>query len=159
MSEWRKTSFKVKKADGKTRFLLFAFLIFCYVFVAVACSVPILEERECTESRQALKEFYSVHFDGDMRFSAENLQTRKRFLTAQFADSLRDAPLGIDVFTVKSDDFPKAFRIGACRVAAPDRTIFEVLVFWKTDTRNEQRAIEVETVRQNDKWLINKIAN
>jgi len=31
------------------------------------------------------------------------------------------------------------------------------VLFWRDDTRNEQREIRVETIKQNDQWLINKI--
>jgi hypothetical protein len=139
--------------------LLYALLCFNWALFGGACSVPVLESQECIEARQTLKEFYSIHFDGDMHFSAENLKLKERFLTNELAASVRDSPPDIDVFTVKSDDLPKAFRIGNCRAVAPDRAVFEVLLFWKTDTRSEQRGIEVETVKRNEQWLINNIIN
>jgi hypothetical protein len=122
-----------------------------------ACSIPNLEAPECTAARQTVREFYSYHFGNEMRFSPENLQSREKFLTPQFAESLRNRQTDADVFTTNDTDYPKAFRAGECRVVAPGRTEFEVLLFWKDDARSEQRAIKVEAVKQNDKWLIDKI--
>lgn len=139
------------------------FLTFCLLLTAYCSlncgSVPNLEAAECTESRGAVKELYSFHFGNEMRFSEENLKQREKFLTPEFFRYLQGAPSDGDVFTSGNTDFPKAFRVGKCEVAAPDRTNLEVLLFWRDDKRTEQRAIRVETVRQGDKWLVNKILN
>ncbi|HEX8638305.1 MAG TPA: hypothetical protein VF692_09600, partial [Pyrinomonadaceae bacterium] len=157
MNEPPGVKLKRQNEKCKRRFLLFAFLYFNFALFFAACSIPNLESAECTEARQTVREFYSFHFGGEMRFSPENLRLRERFLTPEFAASLPDAPTEVDVFTVNSNDYPKAFRAGNCRAEAPDKAIFEVLLFWKTETRSEQRRIEVETVKRTDKWLINKI--
>lgn len=138
-------------------------LVGCLLF-AVCCllscgSVPNLEAPECTESRGAVKELYSFHFGNEMRFSEENLKQREKFLTPEFYKSLQGAQTDGDVLTTGGTDFPKAFRVGKCEIAAPDKTNFEVLLFWRDDTRTEQRPIRVETVKQGDKWLVNKILN
>jgi hypothetical protein len=138
--------------------------VVCCLLTAVcagllSCSIPNLEEPECTASRGAIKEFYSYHFGNEMSFSPENLRTREKFLTPELAASLRGRPAGPDVFTTGSTDYPKAFRVGGCQVADPAKTHVEVLLFWKTDTRTEQKTIRVEAVKRNDKWLIDKIAN
>ena len=130
--------------------------LFCFL---PSCSVPNLEEPECTAARGVIKEFYSYHFGNEMRFSPENLKIREKFLTPEFSASLRDLQTEADVFTSNSTDFPKAFRVGGCRVLEPAKTSFEVLLFWKDDARSEQKAITVEAVRQNDQWLIGKISN
>ena len=92
-----------------------------------------------------------------MKFSQENLKLRERFLTPELTASLRSLQTEKDVFTTNSDDFPKAFRTAACEVIAPDKTIFTVVLFWRSDTRSEQKEIKVETAKQNDKWLIDRI--
>lgn len=127
------------------------------VFCLLSCgSVPNLEKPECEESRNTVREFYSVHFGNDMKPSEDYLKRREKFLTSDLknliAKNLSDKR---DYFTA-TDDYPKAFRVGSCEVIAPDRTIFGVLVFWKDDTRSEQREIKVEAVKENDRWLINK---
>jgi hypothetical protein len=136
------------------------FCIFNFAFLIASCgSVPNLDAPECIEARGVVKEFYSYHFGGEMRFSPENLQKREKFLTPEYFKSLQTLQTDADVFTTNNTDFPKAFRIGKCEVIEPTKTNIEVLLFWKTDTRTEQKAINVEVVKQNDKWLINKILN
>ena len=140
--------------------LKFYFLLFTFYFLlATACSIPNLEAPECTESRGVVKELYSYHFGNEMRFSQENLRQREKFLTPELYKNLQKSPADADVFTTNNTDFPKAFRVGKCEVAEPTKTNFEVLLFWKTDTRSEQKAINVEVVKQGDKWLVNKILN
>lgn len=139
------------------------FLTFCLLLTAYCSlncgSVPNLEPPECTASRGTVREFYSYHFGNEMRFSPENLQKRAKYFTPEYFKSLQNLPTGGDVFTTNNDDFPKAFRVGSCKVVDPSKTDFEVLLFWKTDTRSEQREIHVEVVKQGDQWLINKILN
>ena len=141
------------------RKLIFCLLPFAFCLFAACGSVPNLETPECTASRSAVKEFYSYHFGNDMKFSAENLKKREKFLTPEFYASLQNLTTEIDIFTTNSTDFPKAFRVGKCEVAAPDKAVFEVLLFWKDDTRSEEKTIKAEAVKQSDKWLINKILN
>ena len=139
----------------RNQFLVSSLLFFAFFFAACG-SIPNLEKRECEESRNIVREFYSVHFDGDMKPSEDYLKRREKFLTADLknliAQNLSDKR---DYFTA-TDDYPRAFRVGSCEVVAPDRTLFGVLVFWKDDIRNEQREIKVEVVKENDRWLINK---
>lgn len=138
-------------------------LLSCCLLLAacssLACSVPNLEKPECTASRNIVKEFYSFHFGNEMKFSPENLKLRERFLTPELTASLRNLQTEKDVFTTNSADFPKAFRTAACEVISPDKTIFTVVLFWRDDTRSEQKEIKVETAKQDGKWLISKIFN
>ena len=124
-----------------------------------SCSVPNLEKPECTASRNIVKEFYSFHFGNEMKFSPENLKKREKFLTPELFKSLQSVAGENDIFTTQNMDFPKAFRVGGCQVIEPTITNIEVLLFWKDDKRSEQKAIHVEVIKQNDKWLINKILN
>lgn len=142
----------------KIQNLLLTFCISHFAF-CIGCSIPNLEKPECREARQTVKEFYSYHFGSDMKFSPENLRQREKFLSPDFIKILQNAPPENDVFTTNSIDYPKAFRIGGCEVKAADKAVFEVLLFWKDDVRTEQRAINVEVTKQNDKWLINNINN
>jgi len=136
------------------------FCIFNFAFLIASCgSVPNLEPPECTDSRLTVKEFYSYHFGNEMRFSAENLRQREKFLTPEYFKSLQNLQTENDIFTTNTADLPKAFRVGKCEVVEPSKTRLEVLLFWKDDTRSEQKTINAEVVKQNDKWLINKILN
>jgi hypothetical protein len=92
-----------------------------------------------------------------MAFSPETLKQRERFLTPELAEKVRASTAGTDPFTTGDTDFPKAFRVGECRVLAPDRTQFDVLLFWKDDIRSEQRKITVQAVNEDGNWLIDKV--
>lgn len=94
-----------------------------------------------------------------MKPSEENLQLREKFLTEELRQNLAAQTGEAKDYFTATDDYPKAFRVGGCELADPNKTIFEVVLFWKDDTRNEQREIKVETVKKNDKWLINKVEN
>jgi hypothetical protein len=139
------------------------FSIFCllpFAFCLASCgSIPNLEPPECTDSRLVVKQFYSYHFGNEMKFSQENLKQREKFLTPELFKSLQSVQTENDIFTTNSLDFPKAFRVGGCKVIEPMKTNMEVLLFWKDNTRSEQKAINVEVIKQGDKWLISKFLN
>lgn len=135
------------------------FLLFCllsFVFYLPACSVPNLEKPECTAARQTVREFYSYHFGNDMKPSKEYLEKRKKYLTENWnffiSKNINDPH---DYFTL-SDDYPKAFRVGECEVVEPNKTVFQVIFFWKDETRSEQRETKVEMIKENEQWLINR---
>ena len=127
-------------------------------FGASGCSIPSLESPACTESKNAVREFYSYHFGNEMKFSAEELKHRQKFLTPEFASAVASSPEGTDPFTTGSDDIPKAFRVGECQEISPEKTESSVLIFWRNDERTEQREIKVEAVDKNDTWLVNKVS-
>lgn len=147
-----------KESKIRNRIIVLCCLLFCG-FCLFSCSIPNLEPAECTEARQPLKEFYSVYFGDNQGAVPENLKPYEKYLSTEFFGKLQAAQSATDPFTL-TDDPPKAFRIGACQVTeASKKADFQILLFWKTDTRSEQREIYAEAVRENDKWLINKISN
>lgn len=126
------------------------------------CSIPNLEKPECTAARQTVKELYSYHFGNDMKFTRENLEGREKFLTGELAGNLSKINDGAtDYFTgTASDDHPKTFRVGECTLIEPEKRVnFGVVLFWKTDTRSEQKEIRVEAARENDRWLVDKVGD
>lgn len=126
-------------------------------FCLLSCSIPNLEQPECDQARDVAREFYSFHFGNEMAFSVESLEKRKFYLTPRLYEGLKASPPAADPFT-RTDDLPKAFRIGECKVIEPGRRVgFNVLLFWKTDIRTEQRAIDVEAENIDGKWLIDSI--
>lgn len=137
---------------------LFCLALFAF-FLASCGSIPNLESPECDAARNTVREFYSIHFGNDMKPSKEYLEKREKFLTENWrffvSKNLNNA---FDYFTL-TEDYPKAFRVSGCEVVAPDKTVLSVLLFWKDETRSEQKEIKVEAVKQNDKWLINKVGN
>lgn len=132
-------------------------IIICAVLASISCSVPTLESAACTDAKMLAKEFYSQHFAGDMKNSPENLALRAKFLTPEFQTAAAAAIPQVDFFTTGDEDFPKAFRIGGCEPLGSDRVRVEVLLFWRTDTRSEQRAINVEIVNDSTGWKVDKV--
>lgn len=158
-----KTEARSKKQEVRSRILnadygrIVFYLLVTSCFSLLSCSIPNLEKPECTAARQTVREFYSYHFGNDMKPSEENLRLREKFLTDELKQNLAEHPEGnIDYFTA-TDDYPKAFRVGGCEVISNNKTVFEVVFFWKDDKRSEQREIKVEAIKQADKWLINKV--
>jgi hypothetical protein len=95
-----------------------------------------------------------------MKFSSENLKRREKFLSGSLKQELEKQTFSTtkDYFTA-TDDFPKAFRVGGCKVEDGNKTVFRVLLFWKDDQRDEQKEIQVEATKENNNWLINKVGN
>lgn len=124
---------------------------------SLSCSIPNLESPSCIDSRNALREFYSYHFGNSMTFSQADLKAREKFLTPEFAARLQSSQEGTDPFTTGTSDIPKAFRAGECREISPERTAFEVLIFWKDDARSEERRINVELTKRGDNWLVDNV--
>ena len=133
------------------------FVVFLAAMFASSCSMPNLEPVECTESRDAVKSFYSQHFASDMKFTADALKEKSKFLTPEFAALLGKFVTESDPFTL-SQDKPRAFRVGGCKVnRAGEKTEVTALVFWKDQTKTEQLPIRFDMAKQDDKWLINNI--
>jgi len=158
--EFRRQKPKVRSRHFKVRrrkFLLFCLL--SSVFCLLSCSIPNLEKPECTEARQTLKEFYSFHFGGDMKFTKENLHLRKKFLSDQLLQKLEARPDDSNDFFTATDNYPKTFRVGVCQVTEPKKKVdAQVLLFWRKDEKNEQKEIKAEVIKENEKWLISDIS-
>lgn len=135
-------------------------VIFCLLlsaFCIPACSIPNLESKQCGDAREAVRKFYSFHYANDIAPTAENLEQRKKYLTPELFRSLSEKPPQKDYFT-NSETAPKAFRVAACKEIDADTTNLGVHLFWKpNDATNVQKEIEVETIKQGNDWLINKV--
>ncbi len=152
-------SSKSGKRGLKSRTALSLFTFYFSLFAFSAC-IPNLEKPECTAAREAVRNFYSYHFADDMRQTPENLKQREKFLSGDLTKNLAAQNESANDYFTQTSDYPKAFRVGGCTINEPEKRVdFGVLLFWKTDTRSEQKEIHVEAVKENDKWLINKVAN
>lgn len=161
-------SFRFRVSGFRLRNLIFIFKrrgklfsVFSFqlsLFLLAACgSIPNLEKPECSAARQTVKEFYSYHFGNEMMPSKENLRAREKFLSDNLKNQLAaQTETTVDYFTATAD-YPKAFRIGECKVGGENKTVFQIVLFWKDDTRNQQKEVNAELVKQNDKWLVNRI--
>ena len=142
--------------SGARKYFLFCLLLTAYC--SLSCSVPNLEKTECTQSRDAVKRFYSFHFGNDMRPSPDNLKVREQFLTSELIKTLAgSSEVKKDYFTA-TDDFPKAFRVGECKAESIDKTSFQVVLLWRDDNRSEQKEVNVDAVNTGGKWLINAVS-
>ncbi len=149
--------FKIRGSGFGVRvFKLFCLLPFAFCLFSCG-SVPNLDPPECAAAGQTIKEFYSIHFGGDLRFSRENLKLLEKFLTPEYDKNLQTVETDGDLFTTGNTDFPKAFRIGKCEVVSPEKIRNEILLFWRDNARSEQKSIYVEVVKQNGQWLINQV--
>ena len=147
-----------KSKVGRSKWLyLLPFTFYLCLTACVTGSMPNLDEPQCAESRDVVKKLYSFHFDSNMLFSQENLKLREKFLTPEFVKTLQNVQTENDVFTTDSADVPRAFRLGDCKVVEPNKTHIEVLLLWRNEKESRQQIIKVEAVKQNDKWLVNKI--
>ena len=130
----------------------------CLLLIAngllLSCSIPNLDPSECIQSRDTVKEFYSWYLASDVEQRSKSPEMFEKFI----ARGGPPQPTGnVDPYVLTSD-FPKAFRVGECKVVQPDRrTQFEVLLFWKDDVRSEQRSIKVDTENVDGKWLIRSV--
>ena len=135
-------------------------LLLVAVLVSAACSIPNLATTECAEAKPAVREFYSFHFGNDMTFTKENLAARERFITPRLNQEIAGKQITAgDPFTVNSDDLPRAFRVGECKTVSADRVSFDILLFWKDDTRTDQKTVTVGAQKVGDDWLIDKVIN
>ena len=149
------SKFKVQSSKSRNAILRCLLLL---VACQISCSIPNLESSECDQARNTVKELYSYHFGNDMKFTRENLKLREKYLTDELKQQLESQPEGaVDYFTA-TDDYPKAFRLGNCKVVEPDNKVdMQVILFWKSDTRSEQKEIHVKVSKINEKWLIDRV--
>jgi hypothetical protein len=148
----------MKSSKFKIKNLTLTFCILSCLFLN-GCSQPVLESQQCIASRDNVKKFYSYHIGNDMKPSAEYLDKRKDYLSSDLQKQLADEIDSATDYFTQTEDYPKAFRAGSCENADKDKTKFEILLFWRNDGKNIQREIEVEAIRENDKWLVNKVAS
>jgi hypothetical protein len=139
---------------------------FLLILMLTSACVPLAERSDdCNKSRDVVKQFYSIHFDGDMNFTNESLAPKLRFLSPELAALLQkklvpgeNANIKGDVFT-GTTEFPKSFRISDCKSSgdSPPKAMVEVKLIWKTEEKSDEKFINVETVKIGDNWLINNI--
>ncbi|REJ77705.1 MAG: hypothetical protein DWQ47_15150 [Acidobacteria bacterium] len=125
------------------------------LFAFSTCSVPNLEPKSCIEARGELKKLYSLHFDRGFDPDERYRKDRDEYLSNRLKSSI-DA--GEEDYLTQTADHPKAFRIGECGELA-ERVQFEILLFWKDDSRDEQREILVDMVRDESVWKVDRVSS
>ena len=94
-----------------------------------------------------------------MKTDSENLKKRENFLSPRLFEQLKNQPASQNDYFTQTENYPKAFRVGGCEVLSSDKTVFEVLIFWKSETESVQKQLKAEAVKENGKWLIDKVEN
>jgi len=126
---------------------------------SLGCSIPVLQGQECLEARDAVKRFYSYHFDSGMAPTPENLAAKRQYLTDALAARLSSgAGTGArrDFFT-DSENYPTAFQISSCEVVSGDRVKIEINLYWRENEQNSQRKITAEMIKRGSDWLLNNV--
>jgi hypothetical protein len=109
-----------------------------------------------------VEEFYAYHFKHDMAFTRDNVNARKKWLSRRLFHALLaefgkrkskdEAPrIDGDPFT-DSQEYPTGYRLGAAKVMGRGYAV-TVNLMWPT----EERAVEVEVLRQRGRWEIDDL--
>jgi len=132
-------------------------LILILTVTLTACSVPNLEEPQCTEARDMVKRFYSFHFGNDMRLTPANVRAREQFLTPRLVSRLVSMGEPAKDYFTATENFPKAFRVGECSVNSAHSVTLQILLLWKDDTSSDQKEVRVVAFREGGMWLIDEV--
>jgi putative lipase involved disintegration of autophagic bodies len=148
----------MKSKKLKIKNLLFSFCIFHFAFLS-GCYQPVLESAECIDSRDAVKRFYSFHFGNEMTPSKKYLEKREKFLSGELEKKIAERLTDKKDYFTQTADYPKAFRVGKCETTGKDKAKFEILLFWRNNEKNTQREIEIETIKEDNDWLIDQVTS
>ena len=122
-----------------------------------ACSIPNLQSQQCAEAQDSVKQFYSWYLGTDAEMRAKQQDVFRRYISP--ASTLSRSSAGPDPF-FNSDTPPTTFKIGRCEVVDPSHTNVQVQLFWRhQDEKIDQKEVYADTVKDGDKWLIDKIEN
>lgn len=146
-------------ARGDWRFVItFGAAIFVCLSTALSgCSLPNLENPECSHARDSVKQFYSWYLGTDADERGKHPEIFNKFISPEFPRD-RSSALKTDPVLL-TDNFPKTFRVGVCKMVDSEHVELQVLLLWRDDIKSEQKEIKVEAVKTGDKWLIKKVFN
>ncbi len=134
----------------------FGFLAMIFAaFLSGSCSQPILESSNCAEARDNVKRLYSLHLDQGPNPGQEKLELLRGYLSGALFDKLSKSDGRETDYLTQYVDFPKAFRVGACRDTA-NGPEFEVLLFWRREEKNFEEKIFVTAVKEKN-WVIQAV--
>lgn len=136
-----------------------AFCILFFVFCISGCSIPNLEKPECSAAREPLKQFYSWHHGTDADVRQLERDRFATFISPSFAPDPKR--WDVDPFFL-TKNWPTGFRVGSCKVIDPAKVEFQLVLFWRDGEKSElgesQRELVVESVLDDDRWMINKVS-
>lgn len=135
------------------------FIIFTALLTAgcSSISVPSLEDPSCTAARETARSFYSLHFGGDLKPTADSIKARSTGLTEEFGARLQaENPQKVDPFTL-TEDYPRAFKLGGCEAETDGGVVLEIQLFWRDENVTKQESVNAIMIEKNGRWLIDDI--
>lgn len=142
-----------KQSAIRLRLSTFCLLLIAYCFAG--CSIPNLENPQCAEARDAVKEFYSWYLGTVPEQREKQPEIFRRFISPE--SRLNAGDFEIDPF-FNSISQPTTFKIGKCEIIDPTHTNVQVQLYWRhEDAKTDQREVYADTVKREDKWLMESI--
>lgn len=84
---------------------------------------------------------------------------REPFLTPELFKSLSASNDSTTDYFTKTETYPRAFRVAACKSDSADKTDFQIQLLWRDEKASSQQNVQAEAVLIGDKWLISKVTN
>lgn len=134
------------------RFLI-AFCILDIAFCISGCSIPNLENRQCSEARDSVKEFYSWYLGTDAAQRDREPEVFARYVSPNFPGYSKD---GGDPY-FQSLTVPTTFKVGRCDALSETRAVIQVQLYWRDDKKVDQKEVYADVAKIGDKWLIEKV--
>ena len=113
-----------------------------------------METQQCAEARDSVKEFYSWYLGTEAAQRAKQPDVFKKFISS--GSSLNTAGGENDPF-FNSATPPTTFKIGKCEMVDPTHTNIQVQLYWREESKTEQKEVYADTVKSGDRWQIDKI--
>ena len=123
-----------------------------------ACGIPVLEDQQCRDSRETLREFYSLYLGTPPEKRQETWSSDfQKYIRPDAAVYAYAAP-EIDPFW-NSAQPPRSFRIAKCTITGSLTTTNQVQLFWRDDTayKSEQKEVMVDSALTDTGWQITAI--
>jgi hypothetical protein len=137
----------------RSRELLLMSCILVSVIGIASCSIPNLEGRQCTETRDVVREFYSWYLGTDAAMREKQRDIYDRYIAPNFHSA---ATAGLDPFFL-SDTTPTTFKIGKCEVRDDSHVNMQVQIYWRQEQKIDQKEVYADVEKVGDKWLIDKV--
>jgi hypothetical protein len=143
----------MRSRTGKIILAIAACFLLFGICSQIGCSIPSLESQQCTETRDIVKEFYSWYLGTDTEMRAKQRDIYERYIASEFQPSSRNDE---DPFFL-SGTTPTTFKIGKCEVVSDTEVEIQVQLYWRQGNKTDQKEVYAETIKQGDKWVIDKV--
>lgn len=117
------------------------------------CSIPNLEGEQCTQARDAVREFYFWYLGTD----ASVREKQRDFYDRYIAPSFRSvAGQDLDPFFL-SGTAPTTLKIGKCEMKDDSHVTMQVQLYWRQEGKTEQKEVYADVIKVAGKWLIDRV--